>query len=234
MHARCPSCQTVYPANAATPGRDNGSVYCECCGRAFDPLASPPGELTQPPADHRAAKADDATAPAAEGRPAGIAEPATRATGDRNWRLVLIVLIALTGMNLAWTFRAPAPDQPPLTNDLAGLDPVEDPSATLLGEPDFIRLVYRSLQAHALRADALVLQVTFTSDALQAQPWPLMELTLLDSTGGIVAQRRFSPAEFLGRELREGELLPPGVLVPVRLEIADPGIQTSGFELRFF
>ena len=109
---------------------------------------------------------------------------------DRNWRIVLFVLVALTIVNLSWSFRGPLLDQAWLRNDLIEWGLVQDPSKTMLRDLDHLRLVSRSLQAHALRADALVLQVTFTSDALQAQPWPLMELTLLDSTGGIVAQRR--------------------------------------------
>lgn len=215
--------------------RSSGWARCAQCDTDFNALEALFDEPVDPKQSHWPGEDDHAsTTPAAGSQPAGIAEAAAQDASDRNWRIVLFVLVALTIVNLSWSFRGPLLDQAWLRNDLIEWGLVQDPSKTMLRDLDHLRLVSRSLQAHASRAGVLVLKVTFAIDAVQAQPWPLMELTLLDTTGGLVAQRRFSPSEYLGRELGKGELLLPGMLVPVRLEIADPGIQTSGFELRFF
>jgi hypothetical protein len=152
---------------------------------------------------------------------------------ERAWWGTLWLLVVLTLVNLAWTYRQPLLGQSWLRNDLAEWGMIQDPVATPFRNLDAIRLQSRQLQPHDTFAGILVLTATFISDAGQAQPWPAPELSLVDSAGRLLARRRFSPRDYLDRAPAAGEWLQPGVLVPVRLDFADPGSDAAGFELRF-
>lgn len=87
-----------------------------------------------------------------------------------------------------------------------------------------IQLLNRDLRAHPSVPDALLMSVTLINQAPFAQPYPNLQLTLADTTGTVVAKRRFQPKEYLdpGTDLKRG--MAPRAPVPVTLEVAAPSI----------
>src|SRR5690606_41989186 len=71
----------------------------------------------------------------------------------------------------------------------------------------------------------------FVNDGPHAQPYPLIHLELKDRWQETVRSRRFTPAEYLPRDLPSNRLMRPGETAQAALEILDPGPDVSGFEL---
>jgi hypothetical protein len=61
----------------------------------------------------------------------------------------------------------------------------------------------------------------------------VLEITLFDLQQRPLAQRRFEPGEYLDETSDKARGLSPGVLLPIVLEMHDPGPQAVGFEIRF-
>lgn len=97
-----------------------------------------------------------------------------------------------------------------------------------------LHVVRRTVYSHPRVADALVINVVFRNDAGEAQPYPVLDISMSDIRGGVVAARQFQPHEYM--RLQDGNVLDyiaPGEAVDVSLEIVDPGDNARSFELAF-
>lgn len=168
--------------------------------------------------------------------PAEINDPAPIIESRPNhlaWRTVTALLLLLTIVNIAWTFREPLLENPTIdawVNQRSGLQPGQD---ELLTDPQQIQLVSRDMHTHPTHSGILVLSLTFVNLALTNQVFPDLEVTLLDITNQPVARRQLQPGDYLrpGAETETG--LAADVYLPVLLELGDPGEQAVGFEIRF-
>ena len=96
-----------------------------------------------------------------------------------------------------------------------------------------IRLINRDIRAARDRSGVLVITATMVNEADFAQPYPIFEVVLSDLTGTSVAERRFTPEEYLGSLVKEQFLMQPGQPVQVTLEVIDPGSDAVNFEINF-
>ncbi|MDX1459750.1 MAG: DUF3426 domain-containing protein [Xanthomonadales bacterium] len=236
MYTRCPECDSVHALSASLLAGAGGRVRCANCRRSFDArtaLFDEWPEQSSKPATFNA----HGQAPVVGSI---LAPPPTETLKDepltgRNTRLVwiaaLTLLIPLTMANLAWVMRddlARTESFGPLMERL-GWAPANEGA----GQADAIHLVSRDLHPHPQLAGLLVLSATFVSLAEEAIPYPDIELTLSDPGNVPLARRRFTPREYLPREISPSELLKPGVHVPILIEFGDPGRNATGFEIRF-
>ncbi|MDO6459970.1 zinc-ribbon and DUF3426 domain-containing protein [Granulosicoccaceae sp. 1_MG-2023] len=102
------------------------------------------------------------------------------------------------------------------------------------GLKDQLKVVRRTVYSHPRVADALVINVVFRNEADQAQPYPVLDISMSDIRGAVVAARQFQPYEYL--RLNDGTLpgeIAAGDVVDVSLEIVDPGDNARSFELAF-
>jgi predicted Zn finger-like uncharacterized protein len=99
-------------------------------------------------------------------------------------------------------------------------------------DPERIALLNRDVSPHPSVADALLITASFRNDAVWPQAWPVLELSMADLDGRLVALRRFSPVDYLGQP-PERPVLAPGESVLVELEVVDPGNQAIAFEFAF-
>lgn len=96
-----------------------------------------------------------------------------------------------------------------------------------------IKLVNRDIRVHPKFNNALLISATFINRAKFKQPYPDITITLSDLSGAMVAQRRFTPAEYLGRLNSPFLLMPSGKPVQIALEVVDPGKDAVNFEFTF-
>jgi len=96
-----------------------------------------------------------------------------------------------------------------------------------------IKLVSRDIRVHPKVNNALLISATFINRATFKQPYPDITITLSDLSGAMVAQRRFTPAEYLGRLNSPFLLMPSGKPVQIALEVVDPGKDAVNFEFTF-
>jgi predicted Zn finger-like uncharacterized protein len=244
MFTRCPQCKTVHPLTAATLSHSRGLVQCGQCNRAFSALSFLFDEWPSGQA-HGPAKGPDAVPPiltsgmkpdaAADGDPSEIDKSNDTKGKQRRlaWGLVTALLVLLTIANITWTFREPLMENSTISASIkqaGGLQPERD---GLLKDPEQIQLVSRDMHTHPTRSGILVLSLTFVNLAQSSQEFPVMEITLLDTTSQPVARRRFQPTDYLrpGADTKSG--LATDVYLPVLLELGDPGEQAVGFEIQF-
>lgn len=152
------------------------------------------------------------------------------------WGTLAVTLLVITLANLAWTFKDSWLQRPAVQNWLqqnGWLEAPEEKPQGMLKDPARIQLVSRDMHSHPTRAGILVLSVTFVNLAEETQAFPVLRITLLDAGNQTVAQRRVQPEDYLrtGANIQSG--LAPDVLLPVLLELADPGAQAVGFEIEF-
>lgn len=100
-------------------------------------------------------------------------------------------------------------------------------------EPAAFRVIAREVRPHPDAPDTLQLVASFRNDAAFAQAWPLLQVRFSDIDGRPLAQRNFSPAQYLGGSPAETTIA-VGQSVDARLDIRDPGKAAVAFSLDFF
>jgi len=92
-------------------------------------------------------------------------------------------------------------------------------------------LVETQVTPHPRYDRALRIRATIVNRAEHAQPYPLLEVSLTNSQGQLVARRTYMPREYLRKPEVIAAGLPPQVAIQAQLEITSPGPQASGFEV---
>ena len=152
-------------------------------------------------------------------------------------RLVWILLVLLAAAGLAGQYIAYQFD------DLARQDAYRPwfqqvcpalgctvPSRVDIAHIKSSNLVVRS---HPDFAGALVVDAIIYNRATFSQPFPLLELRFADLNGGLIASRRFKPAEYLSGELAGVSEMPSQTPIHISLDILDPGNKAVNYSLSF-
>lgn len=240
MYTRCPQCKTVHPLNAALVSRAGGQVKCGQCHHTFNALNFlsddwPSGRAYDP--EPHASKA-----PPLLGKPADNSNTAlppldmSATTGSKRqtiWGLAAALLLVLTMIHSAWTFREPLTGIPVVNNWLKQSGWLQVEQDGLLKDPQQMQLVSRDMHTHPTRSGILVLSLTFVNLAQRSQVYPDLQLTLLDAANQSIARRRLAPSDYLRPDAEIQSGLATEVYLPVLLEFGDPGEQAVGFEIQF-
>lgn len=251
MFTRCPDCNAIHPLNSALLAQAGGSVRCGRCRKRFnaldalfdhwpDPGESParaeqPGEaptlglqVSSQPAQDAAAEGDGDEA--AEAR---HSEQRGQRRARIAWAGAGVLLALVLAVNIAWTFREALLGVPAVRGAAEGLGWVEPEPTGPFRDPAAVQLVSRDMHRHPTRANVLVLTATVVNRAERAQPFPRLEVTLLDTRNEPVARRVFAPREYLGPGQDPQGQMAPDLFLPVLLELVDPGEDAVGFQLEF-
>ncbi|MDY6978567.1 MAG: DUF3426 domain-containing protein [Pseudomonadota bacterium] len=100
-------------------------------------------------------------------------------------------------------------------------------------DTDHIRLLNRDVRAHPKQEGALLISATLVNEAEVAQAYPAVRVTLFDLSGNRMAQRRFTPADYLGERHSPFMQMQPDTPLQIKLEVADPGSEAVNFEFDF-
>ena len=251
MFTRCPDCNAIHPLNSALLAQAGGSVRCGRCSKRFnalealfdhwpDPGDSPargeqPGQAPtlgmQVPERTQDGPADEQDTPLDDGA------LARERLGQRRariaWGVAGLVLALGLAANIGWTFREQLLEVPTLRGWAEALGWVAPQPVEAYRDPSLIQLVSRDMHLHPTRANVLVLTATIVNRAERAQPYPRLEVTLLDTRNEPIARRVFAPAEYLGPGHEPNGQMAPELFLPVLLELVDPGEDAVGFQLEF-
>lgn len=104
------------------------------------------------------------------------------------------------------------------------------------GERDVlaIKILNRNIYTHPNVDNALMITSSFVNESEVSQPFPLLQIALLDTQGEIVAIRRFSPEDYLVNKKLATTLMQPSQPVGARLEVFDPGSTVIAYEIEFY
>ena len=157
------------------------------------------------------------------------------ASGERHWPWVVAGLVLLLGLGaqLAWAKRDLLIRDPIVGGWLREACSQLGCELPLIAAPQQLRLLASNVQAHPSVSGALMISASVRNDAIFAQPFPVLTVTLSDAQGQRIAMRRLQPREYLDDTtiLRHG--LAPGASAALLLEVEDPGDKAVAFEFGF-
>lgn len=152
-------------------------------------------------------------------------------------RLIWIVLVLLAAAGLAGQYIAYQFDElarqdayRPWFQQVCPKLGCSVPSRVDIAHIKSSNLVVRS---HPEFAGALVVDAIIYNRATFSQPFPLLELRFADLNGGLIASRRFKPAEYLSGELAGVSEMPSQTPIHISLDILDPGNKAVNYSLSF-
>jgi predicted Zn finger-like uncharacterized protein len=251
MYTRCNGCHTVHPLNAALLAQGAGKYRCGKCNKLnnaletlFDewPNAGQAGP-TQTGTPKLGIKLD--ISPQQPGDDSDGEEfPSGRPQAGRSkfsraaWAATAVALIIITGLNLAWLFKAKLLDSslvkenPQISYRLAQWGVIEARPVIPQRNIDQLSLSGSDLRSHPSLVGALRLSTMIMNRADGRRAYPELEVLLLDSNGQAMSGRRFKPEEYLaeGADIENG--MTPQAVLPVVLDLSNPGHQAVGFEIR--
>ncbi|MEM7400492.1 MAG: DUF3426 domain-containing protein [Pseudomonadota bacterium] len=97
-----------------------------------------------------------------------------------------------------------------------------------------IKILNRNIYTHPNVDKALMITTSFVNQAQNAQLFPLLQISLLDTQGQLIAVRRFSPKDYLVDKSLLDTLMQPNQPVGARLEVQDPGNTVIAYEFEFY
>lgn len=150
------------------------------------------------------------------------------------WTLASLILLgALTGQTAYFNFDQWARyDQYRPYYQLA----CEQLGCTLPSTYDLSRIrttASPQVSSHPKYKNALTVDILFMNDALYEQAFPRLEVSFSNSNDKVIAQRLFSPDEYLAGEAAGLSLMPVQTPIHIAIEIQDPGKQASNYQVRF-
>ena len=95
-----------------------------------------------------------------------------------------------------------------------------------------IHLTSRDVRTHPGAKNTILISAIFVNNARFDQPYPDILITLSDLTTTVVAQRRFTPADYLA-QASAFQLMKAGKPVHITLEVLDPGNDAANFQFEF-
>jgi hypothetical protein len=242
----------VHPVNAAILSRGAGKYRCGKCnkiGNALEALfdewpqasqqGTPPGDIPELGFNLSLDPSDESPAPDEAALPTEpeLDEETDSTPGMPRQRLLwLIGTVGLAGiitLNLLRFFQQPLIEQERPQSTLVRLGLKQAPPEPEFRALDQIALLNRDLKTHPLRPGILVLTATIANLADLRQPYPDVVVTLLDIHNQQLANHLFKPGDYLSHssELRSG--MSPQSRLSFSLELPDPGVGATGFEMQF-
>jgi predicted Zn finger-like uncharacterized protein len=246
---RCGRCQHVFQADqhlverpakpaAKEPGTTRKRAPRKTSGTTSSPVTKPvprsaiekKPEITPEPASVEDTS-DKAIADVDTGR-APLAARKTPLAATWLWSLgsiVLILALMVQGLIFYGHDMARAwPEIHPAVSWLCGPLPCRHVAFIDLQQLD---LVESQVAPHPRYDRALRVRTTIVNRAATVQPYPRLEVSLIDSQGKLLARRIYMPNEYQPKKSTRTEGLLPQVAVSTQLDITSPGPQASGFEV---
>ena len=158
----------------------------------------------------------------------------------RSYAMVAILLLSSLVLSLALVFQLAMFRNVELANKLPILKPhlvrfCQAMPCQFVGRRDSrqIILTSRDVRSHPGGKNTILINAIFVNKAEFEQPYSDILLTLSDLTTTVLAQRRFSPSDYLNKQTGIFQLMKPGRPVHISLEVLDPGNDAVNFQFEF-
>ncbi len=93
-----------------------------------------------------------------------------------------------------------------------------------------IDIIGRDVRSHPSADKALIVSTTLINTATFVQPFPLLTMMFSDINGTKIAQRRFTPREYLSNTVDLDTGMMPDMPIRIDLELVDPGKAAVNYE----
>lgn len=242
MYTRCPECQTAFRITIAQLKARDGLVRCGRCDSIFRADL----HLFAPPAAEGAAGEEvrftvDTAAVTEPALDAGqreipvvddlsIFQARRRGVPTVVWALGVLLLLPLLVGQFAFFYRnelAQVPALRPHLERFCGWLRCALPSVRHAGVPE---LIQTRIAPHPRYANVLRLRASLVNRSEREQWLPLMQISLTDSEGRLLARRTFAPRQYL-ESSRADATIAPNVVVNALIEVTNPDGKASGYEV---
>ncbi len=224
---RCGECDTIFDAMKAL-----STTLPEERDLADADLQLSQEEAQNRPPDTRIrVLPDNPTKPAKiRNRPSKVTEAAQRSRKFLILSLIALALLLL--LQLLYSSRHWLAEQP-LTSGLSHkICKVIGCEIKAPRDVTKIKMLSHSVYSHPNLPELLIISAAIQNNAPFEQPYPLLEISFLNSNSEVVALRRFSASEYVGEE-RAATLMSIGLPEEFSVNIADPGTEAVRFQFRF-
>ncbi len=247
MYTRCPGCQTIFNLTPAQLSARQGKVRCGHCDKVFQAdrhlLKTLPRAPAKPAGQKRpAAKPKPAARPERAHRPEAIPliselmfpeTPLPRATRSGFWIAgSTLLLLVMLGQLLFFYPSDVAPPDALWRPWVAQLCETLGCDLSPRHRVHLIELVETQVAPHPQYDKALRIRATLVNRAGEAQPYPLMEVSLTNTSGLTVTRRSFAPAEYLENPAQAHDGMLSHVAVAAQLDITHPDRRALGYEIQ--
>ena len=246
MLARCPKCQSIFRVTADQLAARGGMVRCGKCHNPFradlNQLAEPTTDAVEPRTSakraprkkkRRPVSLNDELSAAQSLYLSQIIDAARPRLPAGVWIAGVVVGIAALVAQLVYLN----------SRDLvriATLAPTIEMFCSWTGcqvkPPHDVRrieLLDRTrIAPHPNYVGVLRIRVSMVNRANFAQPFPIMEVSLTDNDGALLARRQFLPIQYQPRNEQHATSMLPDVVVNALLDVTNPGGRASGYEIR--
>ncbi|ALG67557.1 zinc-ribbon and DUF3426 domain-containing protein [Beggiatoa leptomitoformis] len=231
MYTQCPHCQTIFRLNTAHLNVAQGYVKCVNCQHTFDASKNLMKEIPKDLKNKAITVVPEALTEddISEEELAEIVQETKKSQlgSVLKWSFVSLLLMGLLALQYVWFMY------PDIILQNAQLRPLLSQACEIAGcelpvtrNVDLIHMQERVVQIHPDSPDMLQVNATFVNDATFPQPYPILELTFEDRHGQPIAQRRFTPTEYLGVDIKEK--MQAGAIVHVRFDLIDMSYVIEG------
>lgn len=253
METTCIQCSSRFRLTKKHLKQAHGKVRCGECGCIFNALQGlknyegglPPNYRAQPEADIAADKpgaaTDSESTPPAQPRPAlslheamyGNERRSFFTLGPLGWFIGILILGAVGLAQAIYYQRYQLIENPRYQQQVINLCEVLPCAPTAFASTEQLRLLERNVFTHPVARDALMVTGSFTNQAPFVQKLPDMLISLFDVQGKLIANRLFTPAQYMLDDKSRG-VIEPEAIVQFRLEVVDPGTDALTYEFEFF
>jgi len=250
METRCDQCNSRFRLTEAQLREAYGKVRCSQCGAVFNALLELKNYEGELPADYEQQHLPDADAKSDDSADAEVVQRENQtlslheamygserrsffSLAPLSWFIGILLLSALGVAQAIYYQRYQLIEDPRFQQQvitLCQLLPCAEREFTSSAQ---IRLLERNVFTHPIASNALMITGSFINKAPFAQKMPNLLISLFDVKGKLIANRRFSPNEYL-LEDRNRNVVESQLPIQFRLEIIDPGTDALTYEFEFY
>lgn len=96
-----------------------------------------------------------------------------------------------------------------------------------------VKVLNRDVRLHPRYENALLVNATIVNTAKYVQPFPVVQLTLFDTNGKVMAHRDFNPQDYLDQNYLNSAGMQPDAPIHFVLELSGFSTKAVGFEFNF-
>lgn len=257
METTCNQCNSRFRITKEQLKQAYGKVHCGECGCVFNALSGLrdfDGELPPDYLDHNLegdleSLADERTMRVTEfdydhivtDHPELSLEEAMYGPEGRSffaltplaWFIGILFLTAVGFAQAIYYQRYQLINDPRFQQQVIILCKVMPCAETKFSSTEQIKLLERNVFTHPVASNALMVTGSFVNQASFSQKIPDLLVSLFDVKGTLIANRLFTPPEYLLADKNPG-VMQPEIPVQFRLEIIDPGTDALTYEFEFF
>jgi len=247
VYTRCPECQTAFKITVAQLKARDGLVRCGRCDSVFRAdlrLFAPPSAdgatqttlaATAPEDDSEFIDLDardDAAIPVITDF--SVFQAPRRGPPAVVWAFGILVALTLLAAQFFYFYR----------NELAQLPQLRSPLAQFCAllrcrlfdaqSAAVPQLEKTQIAPHPRYANVLRIRASLVNRSDHAQRLPLMEVSLTDNDGKLLARRTFTPREYLETLPADVAPLAAHVAVSALIDVTNPDGKAAGYEVRLF